>query len=198
LRDRWAADLAKPIKISQRIAAIRSHAGIIRKFVMRSIGIPGLFAGLTAATLLAAAGAGFAQGSTPLSLMAGSWSGTGNITLSDNTRERLRCRSSYKPDASGNTMVLSLTCASDSYKFDLASNVTYSGGQISGNWSESTRAAAGNLSGTANGGNVEARVEGQTFAAFISLSTRGDQQSISIRAPGSAMKEVAITLSRGK
>ena len=141
---------------------------------------------------------GIAQSGSPLTMMAGSWSGTGTITLSDDSRERLRCRSSYKPDAAGATMTLSLTCASDSYKFDLASNVTYSGGQISGNWSESTRAAAGNLSGTANGGNVEARVEGQTFAAFISISTRGDSQSISIRAPGSAMKAVAITLSRSK
>ena len=59
----------------------------------------------------------------PLTLMAGAWTGTGTITFSDGTRERLRCRSNYQPDAAGATMQLSLTCASDSYKFELASQV---------------------------------------------------------------------------
>jgi hypothetical protein len=139
---------------------------------------------------------GVAQGTTPLSLMAGSWSGGGTILLSDGTRERLRCRSNYTPDASGLNMQLSLTCASDSYKFSLASHVIYSGGRVTGNWNETSRNAAGQLSGTANGGQIDARVDGQTFAAFVTINTRGDKQSVNIRSPGSTMEEVAITLSR--
>jgi hypothetical protein len=137
-----------------------------------------------------------AQGSSPLSLMAGSWSGGGTIALSNGTKERLRCRSTYTPDASGSNMQLSLKCASDSYNFELASQVTYSGGRISGNWNETSRNAAGQLSGTANGGQIDARVEGQTFAAVVSINTRGDKQSVNIRSPGSTMEEVAITLNR--
>jgi hypothetical protein len=148
------------------------------------------------AIVCAAPTVGSTQAGSPLSLMAGAWSGNGTITLSDNTRERLRCRSNYQPDGSGGTMRLSLTCASDSYKFDLAGNVIYNNGQLSGNWNETSRNAAGNISGTANGGRVEVRVEGQTFAAFLSMITRGDSQNISIRSPGSSMQEVAITLSR--
>ena len=93
-------------------------------------------------------------------------------------------------------MRLSLSCASDSYKFDLLGNVQYSGGQISGDWNEASRNAAGRITGTARGGQIDARVEGQTFAAFISISTRSNQQNVSIRAPGSTMQEVAISMSR--
>jgi hypothetical protein len=151
----------------------------------------------TVAMTCTASTTGIAQdSSSPFTLMAGAWSGTGNISLSDGSRERIRCRSNYQPDANGTTMRLALTCASDSYKFDLASNVIYSNGQLSGNWNEMSRNAAGNITGTASGGRIEARVEGQTFAAFLSMMTRGDTQNISIRAPGSSMQEVAISLSR--
>lgn len=137
-----------------------------------------------------------AQSGSPLSLMAGSWTGGGTVTLSDGNRERLRCRSTYSPDAAGANMQLSLICASDSYKFELASQVQYNDGRISGNWNETSRNAAGQISGTATGGQITARVDGQTFAAFVSISTRGDRQSVSIRSPGSTMQEVSITMNR--
>ncbi len=149
---------------------------------------------VAAAALMTAA---YAQdGGSPLTQMAGAWSGAGTITLSDGNRERIRCRSNYQPDASGANMRLTLSCASDSYKFDLLGNVQYSNGQISGDWNEASRNAAGRISGTARGGQIEARVEGQTFAAFINLNTRGNQQNVSIRSPGSSMQEVAISMSR--
>jgi hypothetical protein len=148
------------------------------------------------ATVALSSAAAAQDGGSPLTLMSGAWNGGGTITLSDGNRERIRCRSSYRPDSSGATMSLSLSCASDSYKFDLSGNVQYSNGQISGDWSEASRNAAGRLSGTARGGQIEARVEGQTFAAFINLNTRGNQQNVSIRAPGSSMQEVAISMSR--
>jgi hypothetical protein len=159
-----------------------------------------LLVGVVAAVVaLAASFSSYAQdGGSPLTLMGGAWSGAGSISLSDGSRERIRCRSNYQPDASGATMRLVLTCASDSYKFDLSGNVSYNNGQISGSWSEASRNAAGNITGTARGGQIEARAEGQTFAAFLSISTRGDRQSVSIRAPGSTMQEVAITLNRSK
>ncbi len=160
-------------------------------------GKSGMLVGLAAAVgLLAAVTTSPAQDAgNPLLLMKGSWNGTGNITLSDGNKERLRCRSTYNPDSAGTTMQLSRTCESDSNKFELASQVQYRNGQVSGNWNEISRNAAGHITGTAVGGRIDARVEGP-FAAFLVINTRGDQQNISIRAPGSQMQEVAITLSR--
>jgi len=47
--------------------------------------------------------------------------------------ERLRCRATYRVDGSGTGLQQSLRCASDSYKFDLSSDLVTQGSRISGN-----------------------------------------------------------------
>ena len=84
--------------------------------------------------------------------MAGNWSGGGTITLDDGSSERVRCRASYAVRADGNAINQTLTCASDSFKFNLASNVIAQGKALSGTWSESIRNANGNLEGRSGGG----------------------------------------------
>jgi membrane protein implicated in regulation of membrane protease activity len=75
--------------------------------------------------------------------------------------------------------------------------VRYQNGEVLGDWSERTRGAAGRVAGTIKGDQVNVRVEGQTFSALLSLTTRGDKQSISITAPvGREMSEASITLNR--
>jgi hypothetical protein len=134
----------------------------------------------------------------PFAGLSGSWNGTGTITMSNGANERIRCRASYDVGAGGNTLQQSLRCASDSYRFDLGSNVTYAGGRISGTWSEASRNASGNLSGTVKGGEILARADGPGFAANLLVFTRGNQQSVSIRSAGTDISEVSITLNRAK
>jgi hypothetical protein len=132
----------------------------------------------------------------PFANLSGSWSGGGNITLSSGSRERIQCRATYDVWASGNDLQLALRCASDSYNFDFRGNAVYSDGNITGSWSEATRHAAGQFTGRVNGNHIDARAEGQTFAALLGMTTHGNRQSISIRSPGSQMSEVTIALSR--
>ena len=126
----------------------------------------------------------------------GAWSGTGTITLSSGASERIRCRAAYRVAENGQNLTQNLRCASDSYNFDLRSNVRYEGGAISGNWSETTRNASGSISGRAGGGEIQASVRGASFSAGLSLATRGDRQSVSIRSQGSELSQVSIVLSR--
>jgi len=70
----------------------------------------------------------------PFDNMRGSWSGGGTITLSNGAQARIRCRASYTPR--GPNLRMSLVCASDSYKVDLTSQITSSGGEIKGTWAE--------------------------------------------------------------
>lgn len=132
----------------------------------------------------------------PFAALQGSWSGTGTIALSSGAKERIRCRANNRLGPSSTELRLELDCDSDSYKFKLQSQITYRDGTISGNWFESTRAAAGIIEGRAVGNQIKVRAEGQTFAAILSITTRGDRQSISIQSPGSEMSDVAITLTR--
>ena len=59
-----------------------------------------------------------------------------------------------------NKLQLNIHCASDSYNFDLRSSETYAAGAITGTWSESTRNAAGTLSGRVEGVGFQVRSQG--------------------------------------
>jgi hypothetical protein len=123
--------------------------------------------------------------------LSGSWNGGGTVQLADGTKERLRCRASYQP--SGATLGLRLTCASDSYKFELHSSLTSNDGKLSGSWIETTRKVQGSLSGTVSGDLVRINVYGP-FSANLSVRTANNSQSVTIQSPGSAISNVSISL----
>jgi hypothetical protein len=112
-------------------------------------------------------------------------------------QERLRCRASYNVAGRGDEVRLNLRCASDSYNFDLTGDVEYHGGAISGQWTESSRNAAGTIEGRAAGDHVEAAARGQNFSADLSLTTRGNRQTVSIRPQGGGdIRAVSLALDR--
>jgi hypothetical protein len=133
--------------------------------------------------------------SGPFSGMAGVWSGGGTVTLDDGSTERIRCRATYAVGRDGSGLNLSLTCASDSYRFNLAGNVVAQAGALSGTWSESSRGVSGNLEGRGANGNFQVVASAPGFSANISLTTRGNKQSVVIRAE-SQFRGASISLSR--
>jgi hypothetical protein len=149
-------------------------------------------AGLAAALLLSVS-AGHAQ-SGPFAGFDGAWSGNGTVTLSDGTTERIRCKAEYK--VSGANLKQTLKCASDSYKFDLQSDVTSQGDRISGNWSEASRNVFGNLQGTVGGGQIQVFVEANGFAANLTARTSGNKQTVQIDSKGE-IRGVNITMVKG-
>jgi hypothetical protein len=148
------------------------------------------------ASLSLSAGAALAAPASPFVAMAGTWSGGGVLSTSDGQEEQLRCRASYDVAGGGEQLRLNLRCASASYNFDLASEVEYRGGAISGSWSEASRNASGTLSGRAAGDHVEAAARGDSFSAHLSLTTRGGRQTVSIQPQGTNITSVSLALSR--
>jgi hypothetical protein len=144
------------------------------------------------AVLMLSATAGHAQ-SGPFAGFSGTWSGNGTVSLSDGSTERIRCKADYKVDDSGTGLKQNLRCASDSYKFELSSDVTSQGNRISGNWSEASRNVFGNLQGTAGGGQIDVFVEAAGFAANLTLRTTGNRQTVQISSKGD-IRGVNITM----
>src|ERR1700687_4044456 len=70
--------------------------------------------------------------SGPFTGFSGAWSGNGTVALPDGTTERIRCKPDYLVDGSGLGLKQTLRCASDSYKFDLTSDVRGQGDRGSG------------------------------------------------------------------
>jgi hypothetical protein len=138
--------------------------------------------------------AGYAQ-SGPFAGMAGVWSGGGTVTLDDGSTERIRCRATYAVGAGGAGLNQTLICASDSYKFDLKTNIVAEGGAITGVWSESSRNINGSIQGRGSSGNFQVDASAPGFSANISLTTRGNKQSVVIRSE-SQFKAATISLTR--
>jgi hypothetical protein len=153
-------------------------------------------AALLLAALCMPGGATYAAIASPFAAMAGTWSGAGVLSTADGTQERLRCRASYDVAGRGAELRLNLRCASQGYNFDLAGDVQYRGGAISGSWSEASQNASGSISGRVAGNRIEAAARGNNFSASLSLTTRGSRQSVSIRPQGTNVTAVSLELDR--
>jgi hypothetical protein len=151
-----------------------------------------------AAALFAALGltsaVAYAQ-SAPFSGMAGVWSGNGTISLEDGSKERIRCKATYAVSGDGAGLNQSLLCASDSYKFELKSDVKAKGGDLKGTWAETTRGVTGSLEGKASAGKFNVDVSSPAFSAKLILTTNGNKQQVSISSD-SQFKGANISLTR--
>ena len=131
--------------------------------------------------------------SSAFASMAGTWSGPGTVMLDDGSSERIRCRATYK--VSGASMDMSLTCASDAYKFNLLAAVVARDGEVTGSWSETSRNVGGNIEGRGAHGSFQVVAQAAGFSSSISLKTTGNKQQISMKAD-SQFRAANITLSK--
>jgi hypothetical protein len=155
-----------------------------RLFVAASVG----------AAMVLSISTSFAE-SGPFAGMSGVWTGRGTIQLDGGSTENIRCRATYAVSGDGQGLNQVLLCASDSYKFELKSDVVAKGGVLSGTWKETSRNVGGSLTGRAGNGQFNVDVSAPTFTARLRLTTRGDRQNVAISSDGQ-FKGVKISLSR--
>ena len=126
--------------------------------------------------------------------MAGNWAGGGTVTLDDGSRERLRCRASYA--VAGAQMTMTLTCASDAYKFQLGANVVDQGGAVSGSWTETSRNISGTLQGRGGGAATSTWSRAPPASTPIFRCARPATSSRSACAPtaSSGRRDLAVAL----
>lgn len=141
---------------------------------------------------------GAAYAASPFGRLAGQWSGSGNIELANGAREPIKCRAAYDVLGEQTNLQLNIRCASESYNFDLRGSANYDGGAITGTWSESTRNAAGTLSGRAEGERFRVQATGPSFTASLTLVTNGDRQVVTIKSQDAqaGVKGASINLRR--
>lgn len=139
-----------------------------------------------------------AASSGPFAGLSGAWSGGGAVTLANGGRERIRCRAKYNVGGDGHAVKQTLNCASDSYRFTLNGNMRMqSNGDIAGDWTESSRNAAGSITGRAREGQINGMIQGGGFAAQVSVQTRGDTQQVSLVSQGE-VRNVSISMRRAR
>ncbi len=137
---------------------------------------------------------GSAQATGPFAGYDGEWQGTGRVVGANGNAERIKCRANYKVSPDGSGLGQSLVCASDSYRFDIRSDVVSDGRSVHGSWQELTRDATGNLTGRINDGTVESSVDGPGFTARLTVKMSGRKQVVTINPTGTDISRVDITL----
>lgn len=132
----------------------------------------------------------------PFAAMAGSWSGGGTISLTNDINEKLRCRAHHTYGASNSSLALNIRCASDNYKIELTSHVVERRGQISGQWTETNYNATGTIAGRVAGNRVSAVATGDKLTADLTVTTNGNRQTITITPKASYLISVQVALSK--
>ena len=132
----------------------------------------------------------------PFAAMAGNWTGGGSIELTGEIKENLRCRATYNHGAANNSLALNIRCASDNYKFELASNVVERGGRISGTWSEAAYKVSGRISGRVVGNNIAAVAQGDNFNADLSVTTTANRMMVTMTPKATYVISVKMAFSR--
>jgi hypothetical protein len=152
-------------------------------------------AGLAGATLLWPQFAA-ADSDGPFIGLSGSWHGAGRVVTDDGKGEKIACRATYTVSPDGINLGQTLVCASDSYRFDIRTNIFTDGENLRGTWEETTRKASGNLTGEVHPGSIESRVTAPGFAANVSVKTSGKKQVVSINPESKDIAQVDIILTR--
>lgn len=137
-----------------------------------------------------------AQSQGPFSDFSGNWTGSGTLASKSGKTERLRCSAIYNVGDAGNSLLQNLRCRSDSAQFEILSSLQSQQGQVSGNWTETTRNARGSVAGRINSGRIQSSVSGPGFTASVNLSAQGPRQAINIRSSGTEFSSVSMTLTR--
>jgi hypothetical protein len=149
-----------------------------------------------AAGVVCAAPGPMAATDNPFPTLVGSWSGTGEARLDGGKTESMRCKGYYTSQGNDGLGV-AIRCANASSKIDLRATLSYSGGNVSGNWEERTYNAAGSVSGKASANKLNLAITGGGLTASMAVSINGSSHSVAISTEGTGLKGVNISLSRG-
>jgi hypothetical protein len=159
--------------------------------------VPFVLALLGAGLFIPGIGEADAPAVTPFAGLAGKWSGDGSIALTNGTTERLRCNADYVVSGGGDDLDSTLRCPSDSYNFDLRISLVDNAGAVLENWNEIGKNVQGGISGRDSKGLIQVNVQGQAFAAAVTVATAGTVQSVKIHAQSGDLSQVRITLHHG-
>lgn len=132
--------------------------------------------------------------------LAGSWRGDGSIGWTSGETERIRCTAIYEVERDGNKLIQNLTCATDSTRLIVKSDITYNpaAGAITGSWTETSYGLNGFVTGRANASTIKANVRStdKRFSARVTVVTNGSSQTVTIAPDGLEVKEVSVQLRR--
>jgi len=109
--------------------------------------------------------------------------------------KRARCKVDYIVKNAGQSVKMDVRCASDAYKMNLNANIDQNATALSGNWFESQYRQDGKVSDQNVNGVIEAKVDGDTITALLTVNAKGNHQTF-VMDSGGLGSHVSIDLVR--
>jgi len=150
-----------------------------------------------AGVLLVGPQASGARHQGPFAEFAGSWRGGGHIVSTNGSAETINCRARNEISQGGAAISEGLVCASDSARFDVRFTAVADGGNVTGNWQESTRNVGGTLQGQITDGAFEGTVSGGGLTLQVSYRTNGRALMVEIGINAGGIDKVEVSMRHG-
>lgn len=151
-------------------------------------------AALMAVPLMAAMpGPSGAAGEDPFELIRGKWAGTGVMSFTDGTSERIVCNSQYSGTAS--QLGLFIGCKSNISAIALSAKLSANAGNLLGTWEEKTYKAIGSVSGKATENRIQFYIGGNVLGS-MTVNYNKTTQQVTIKTTGISLKDMTITMRR--
>lgn len=134
-----------------------------------------------------------ARAAEAFSALKGSWSGSGSASFQGGQSEKLRCTARYA--GGGDSLGLTLKCASASASINLSGNLGANGSRVSGDWNESNFGLSGDANGSTKGGSVRLKISGGA-SGYLTLNVSGNRHTVAISSQGTSLTGVNVSLAR--
>ena len=135
-----------------------------------------------------------AASDNPVSILAGSWGGSGRISYTDGSSEAIRCSAYY--NGGGKSLNMVVQCKSDKNPIHIRSKLQIDGSHASGDWEERTFNASGSVSGSVNSSSMSLNISGGGFEGSMSVSFGKTTHTVNVTTKGIAMSRANMNFSR--
>jgi hypothetical protein len=136
-----------------------------------------------------------ASAAVSLQDMAGYWTGTGKVIMTNGNSENVKCVVIYKVATAG--FKQTIRCASQGFSFNGTAEVDVAqSGSVKGNWTENTYSANGDVTGKTTDKGFSLAISGATFTAAMDVTTTTCKQTLDIVPQGLDVKRISLGLGK--
>ena len=144
---------------------------------------------------IAMAGSIGASAAVNLQDMAGYWTGTGKIVLTNGNTENVKCVVTYK--VTGSQLKQNVRCAGQGYSLNGTADLEVAAsGAVTGSWTENTYSAKGDVTGKTTDRGFSLAITGPTFTAVMDATTTACKQSLDIVPKGLEVSRISLGLGK--
>ena len=127
--------------------------------------------------------------------MAGYWTGNGKVVLANGSSESVKCVVIYKVSPTGFRQTI--RCASQGFSFNGTAELEVTqGGAVTGNWTENTYSAKGDVTGKTTDKGFTLAISGATFTAVMDATTTTCKQTLDIVPTGLDVARISLGLGK--